>query len=148
MIKAPFAQGMFDVTKRAKQHWGMHVECVTNIIPGWNDSDSNLKKTASWIAENLGDDTPWHVTRFFPYGELSDIPPTEPSTLQRAVKFGKDAGLNFVYLGNIATQTGENTYCPTCGTLCVERSGYSTRIVGLSSDGKCEVDDQDINIHM
>jgi pyruvate formate lyase activating enzyme len=78
LVNAPSPAGVLDVAVRAKQKWGMHIECVTNIIPGWNDSEDNLTKTARWIADSLGDTTPWHVTRFFPYGELSHIPPTPP----------------------------------------------------------------------
>lgn len=145
LIKVPSVQGVLDMTVRAKAK-GLHIECVTNVIPGWNDSEDNLRKTACWISENLGVETPWHVTRFFPYGELSDVPPTPPETLSGAVKIGKEAGLRFVYLGNILTETGENTYCPKCGNLVVQRSGYRTNIVGLNEQGRCAVDDVDLNI--
>ncbi len=146
LIKVPSVQGVLDVTARARKKWNMHVECVTNVIPGWNDSDDNLSRTARWIVDNLGDDTPWHITRFFPYGELLNVPPTPPERLISAVKLGKDAGLKFVYLGNMATETGENTYCPTCGSLAVERVRYSTRIRALTEDGRCSVDGTGLNI--
>ncbi|MCE5323830.1 AmmeMemoRadiSam system radical SAM enzyme [bacterium] len=148
LIKVPSVQGILDVTVRARTEWGMHVECVTNIIPGWNDSADNLTKTARWIADYLGTNTPWHVTRFFPYGELSDVPPTPPETLEAAVRIGKQAGLKFIYLGNMRTETGENTYCPKCGSLAVRRSGYSTQIVGVTKDGRCTTDNDDLNIRM
>ena len=148
LIKVPSVQGVLDVTARAKHKWHIHVECVTNIIPGWNDSEENLRKTATWIAEVLGPETPWHVTRFFPYGELSDVPPTPPATLHEAEGIGRDCGLEFVYIGNLLTETGENTYCPKCGNLAVVRSGYATRIVGLNADGRCSVDDADLNIRL
>lgn len=148
LVKIPSAQGILDVAMRAKQKWSMHVECVTNIIPGWNDSKDNLTKTATWIAEALGPETPWHVTRFFPYGELSQVPPTPPETLYEAVKIGRKCGLSFVYIGNLPTETGENTYCPKCGSLAVERSGYATRVVGLNAQGRCSVDDENLNIRI
>ena len=148
LIKVPFGSGIFDVAKRAKQKWGIHVECVTNIIPTWNDSTENLTKTANWICESLGSDTPWHITRFFPYGELSNLSPTPINTLMNAVKIAKNAGLKFVYLGNVSTETGENTYCPECGNLCVERLGYQTRITGLNKEGKCAQDNTDLNMHI
>ncbi len=148
LTKVPSIQGILEVAIRAKVEWGMHVECVTNIILGWNDSDENLKKTASWIAEALGANTPWHITRFFPYGKLSDVPPTPPATLDRAVQIGKECGLQFVYLGNIASDTGENTYCPTCGNLAVRRSGYTTEVLGLTESGTCSVDGTDLNIRV
>ncbi len=146
LMSVPSVQGILDVAIRAKQKWEMHVECVTNVIPGWNDSEDNLTRTARWIAGNLGPKTPWHVTRFFPYGELSDIPPTPPDTLYAAAKIGKECGLEFVYIGNMATETGENTYCPKCGSLAVERSRYITKIVGLNETGRCRVDNEDLNI--
>ena len=148
LIKVPSVQGVLDVTIRAKIEWGMHVECVTNIIPGWNDSEDNLSRTAKWIAENLGVNTPWHITRFFPYGELSHISPTPPETLEAAVRIGKQSGLEFVYLGNYQTQTGENTYCPKCGNLVIERYGYMTQTTGLNDSGRCSIDNEDLNIRL
>ena len=148
LIKVPSVQGILDVAVRARQKWGMHVECVTNVIPGWNDTQDNLARTARWIAENLGPKTPWHVTRFFPYGELSNVPPTPPETLLAAAKIGKECGLEFVYIGNMATETGENTYCPKCGNLAVERSRYVTHIVGLDAEGRCLADHTDLSIRL
>ena len=148
LIKVPSFAGVLNVAIRAKTKWNMHVECVTNVIPGWNDSDENLTKTAHWIADNLGNKTPWHVTRFFPYGELMNVPPTPPETLERAARIGKDAGLQFVYLGNLATEEGENTYCPQCGNLAVQRSRYTTHITGLNAEGRCSVDNENLNIRL
>ena len=148
LIKVPSVQGILDVTVRAKMEWGIHIECVTNIIPDWNDSEENLTRTAKWIADNLGVNTPWHITRFFPYGELSQISPTPPETLEAAVIIGRQSGLKFVYLGNLQTPTGENTYCPKCGNLTIERSRYMTQIIGLNSDGRCIVDNENLNIRL
>lgn len=146
LIKVPSVQGILDVAVMARHKWHMHVECVTNIIPGWNDSEDNLRKIASWIAGSLGQETPWHVTRFFPYAGLSHLPPTPPETLHAAVRIGHECGLKFVYLGNMASETGENTYCPKCGRLAVERSGYTTSVVGLNVEGRCMKDNEDLNI--
>jgi len=148
LAAVPSVQGILDVAVRAKAKWNMHVECVTNVIPGWNDSEDNLRKTATWISENLGPETPWHVTRFFPYAKLSNVPPTPPETLYAAHEIGKDCGLKFVYIGNMATETGENTYCPKCGSLAVKRSRYTTRTVGLNDHGRCAVDDEDLGIRI
>ena len=148
LVKVPQWRGILDVAVRAKAQWRMHVECVTNVIPSWNDSDENLSQTARWIAESLGIDTPWHISRFLPYGQLSDLPPTPPETLERAVKIGKEAGLKFVYLGNIRSETGENTYCPKCGALVVRRSGYRAEIVALDSEGRCAADGTELNVRV
>lgn len=148
LAKVPSVQGILDVAVRAKSQWHMHVECVTNVVPGWNDSEENLTSTARWIAENLGEKTPWHVTRFFPYGQLSDLPPTPLATLDAAVQIGRNAGLEFIYLGNTPKDRGANTFCPKCGSLAVERHGYFTRITGLNEHGRCSTDDQDLNIRL
>ncbi len=148
LIKVPSMQGILDVAIAARHKWRMHVECVTNIVPGWNDSEDNIKQTATWIAQNLGSDTPWHITRFFPYGGLSDVPPTPLSTLDNAVKLASECGLKFVYLGNVQTKSGQNTYCPQCGQLLIERSGYKATVRGLDEQGHCQNDGENINVHL
>ncbi len=148
LIKVPSVQPILLVAKRAKERWNMHLECVTNVIPGWNDDNENLRKIADWIAKELGELTPWHITRFFPYAKMNDVEPTPPETLLRARGIGKDAGLKFVYLGNIDINEGQNTYCYTCGSLAVERVGYTTRVVNVTADGHCANDGTDLNIRM
>ncbi|OGC07252.1 AmmeMemoRadiSam system radical SAM enzyme [candidate division WOR-1 bacterium RIFOXYD2_FULL_36_8] len=85
--------------KKAKE-LGIHVECVTNVIPTINDDEKQLKDIAEWITKELGSETPWHVTRFFPYFEFSYLEPTPLETLKMAEKIGHDAGLKYVHLGN------------------------------------------------
>lgn len=94
------ARGVFETAKHAKE-LGMHVEAVTNIIPTKNDSEENLKNLAEWIAQNLGMDTPWHVTRFFPCYKLDYLEPTPVETLKRAGEIGEKAGLKYIYPGNV-----------------------------------------------
>lgn len=121
---------------RAKERWGMHVEVVTNVIPSVNDSEETARSIARWIRDSLGPKTPWHVTRFFPYLELSHLPPTPVETLRRFRGIGKEEGLQFVYLGNVSEPGGEDTVCPRCGAVAIERDGY--RIVRrATSDGSC-----------
>jgi pyruvate formate lyase activating enzyme len=107
--------------KGAKEKWGMHVEIITNVIPGINDSQDELCGIATWIGDHLGRDTPWHLTRFHPHFRLSHLPPTPVETLERGRKIGFEAGLHFVYLGNVSGHDGENTYCPGCGKLLIRR---------------------------
>lgn len=129
-------QGILEVAERAKLKWGMHLEVVTNLVPGLNDSPDELKKLARWIRDKLGPDTPWHITRFFPYLKLSHLPPTPIQTLERARGIGMEEGLNFVYLGNLPGHPFENTYCPSCGELLIERR--NTRILSYRiEEGKC-----------
>ncbi|UCD85571.1 MAG: AmmeMemoRadiSam system radical SAM enzyme [Deltaproteobacteria bacterium] len=118
-------EGILEVAKRAKQRWGMHLEIVTNIIPGYNDSKPQLKRIASWIKKELGEDVPWHVTRFVPHLKLSHLEPTPVTTLEGAREIGLEQGLRYVYLGNVPGHPGENTCCYQCKSLLIERSVFS-----------------------
>lgn len=91
---------VLETTERAKE-LGLHIEVVTNVIPGYNDSKENLTKTADWIVQKLGADTPWHVTRFFPQYKMSDLEATPKSKILEGVEIGKNAGLKYVYAGNM-----------------------------------------------
>lgn len=116
-------EGILEVTKRAKYKWGIHVEVVTNIIPSINDDTIELERMAQWIHDNLGELTPWHVTRFHPSHRMLNIPATPLSTLERACQIGKKAGLKFVYIGNIPGHSVLNTTCYSCGNIIIERTG-------------------------
>ena len=116
---------------RAQDAHDCHVEIVTNVIPTFNDDDDTLRGIAAWIAAALGPDTPWHVTRFVPYLEYAHLKPTRVATLERAVRIGHDAGLRFVYVGNVPGHQGENTVCPSCRRLLVRRTGYAVEDVAL-----------------
>jgi len=105
---------------------GIWIEITTLIIPDLNDSDDELRQIAKFIHDEVGEGTPWHVSAFRPTYKLTDKPSTPVSTLERAQKIGHEAGLRYVYLGNVGR--GENTYCYNCGTLIIQRSGfYSTK---------------------
>ena len=121
----------------AKHFHGMHVECVTNVVPTINDSEAELRAVAHWIAESVGPDTPWHVTRFVPYLEFAHLGPTPLSALLRAREIGAEEGLRYVYLGNVDYPHGEDTICPACGAVAIARSGFSSRARGLAPDGSC-----------
>jgi len=115
---------------------GIWMELTTLIIPQKNDSIEELKQIASWIS-GLNKNIPWHVSAFFPMHKMGHLPPTSFEKIKEAVKIGKDAGLNFVYAGNIHNHTElENTFCPKCGSLLIRRSGFDSGIAGLKS-GKC-----------
>ena len=116
---------------RAQKVHGCHVEIVTNVIPAFNDDEGTLHGIAAWIAAELGPDTPWHVTRFMPYLEYAHLSPTPVKTLERAVRIGHDAGLRFVYVGNVPGHEGENTVCPNCRRLLVRRTGSAVEDVAL-----------------
>jgi pyruvate formate lyase activating enzyme len=137
-------RGILDVAKRAKEKWGMHVEVVTNVIPAMNDDDQQLKGIAGWIRAELGELTPWHVTRFYPHRHISDLPPTPVATLERAIAIGRQAGLRFIYAGNIPGHSSENTTCYSCGKLVVRRRGYQTQVIGLEGS-KCRFCGAELN---
>jgi len=142
-------EGVYENTKYVKDKYPeIHIECVTNVIPSWNDSEENLKKIAEWIVKNLGKKTPWHVSRFHPDAQLLDVPETPLETLSKAKEIGEKAGLEFVYIGNApAIEDGENTYCPNCKKLVIERSFYSTKVISLK-EGKCGFCGEDLNIRV
>jgi pyruvate formate lyase activating enzyme len=137
-------RGILEVAKRAKDKWHMHVEVITNIIPTMNDDDQQLEGIAHWIRDELGELTPWHVTRFYPQHQMMDLPPTPVSTLEHAYDIGKKAGLKFVYTGNVPGNERENTTCYSCGKLVVQRFGYQTKIVGLE-DSRCKFCSAEVN---
>jgi len=126
LAKIPHWQGILDVARRAKEKWDMHVEVVTNIIPTMNDDEEQLRNIATWIRDNLGELTPWHVTRFHPLHEFTHLSATPIATLERAYEIGQEAGLKFVYLGNVPGHKYENTVCYSCGKKVVNRIGYDT----------------------
>jgi pyruvate formate lyase activating enzyme len=103
---------------------GIWLELTTLIIPGLNDSERDMRGIAEFIAANLGVDTPWHVSQFYPTFKLTDRPRTPVATLRRARDIGLAAGLRYVYEGNIPGEGGENTNCPSCSALLIKRYGY------------------------
>jgi len=128
-------QGVLEALRDYRRH-GIWLEVTSLLIPGRNDDDAQLQGMASFIADELGVDVPWHVSAFYPTYRLLDAPPTPPETLRKARKLGLAAGLNYVYTGNIRDVDGEQTRCPACRKLVIERQGY--RLVNTELDaGRC-----------
>ena len=115
---------------------GIWIELTTLIIPGWNDSDEELRGIARFIADKVGKETPWHVSRFHPTFKMTDRPPTPVATLARARQIGLDEGLAYVYEGNVPEAGGEDTRCPACGEILIRRSGFSLAENRIKQ-GKC-----------
>jgi pyruvate formate lyase activating enzyme len=117
---------------------GFWLECLTLVIPGFNDSEEELRDAARFIA-SVSKDVPWHVTAFHPDYKMDGTPPTPARTLLRACEIGAEEGLNFVYAGNVPGGVGEweNTRCPSCRTTLVERRGFVVTKNLLAGDGKC-----------
>lgn len=100
------------------------VEVTTLVIPGLNDTDEELIRIAEFLAD-LDPATPWHISRFWPHYKMSEVPPTPPETLFRACRIGKEAGLKYVYTGNLPGAGGEDTVCSGCGRKVIERAGFA-----------------------
>ena len=113
------------------------VEITTLLIPGLNDSDSEIAAECAWIREHLGGDVPLHFTAFHPDYKMLDRPSTPPATLTRARRIAIEEGLRFVYTGNVHDADGGTTSCPGCGAAVVVRDWYSMRRYALSDIGSC-----------
>ncbi|HPT97342.1 MAG TPA: AmmeMemoRadiSam system radical SAM enzyme [Armatimonadota bacterium] len=124
-------EGILESAVRAREHWGMHVECVTNVTPTVNDDPAMLREIACWIRDALGPHTPWHITRFFPYRELSHLPPTPIDLLEQAHAMAREEGLAYAYLGNVAGHGGEDTHCHACGARVIQRRGMGVTAIAL-----------------
>ncbi|MCM0081662.1 AmmeMemoRadiSam system radical SAM enzyme [Geomonas sp. Red32] len=127
--------GVLDTIKKYKE-LGIWIELTTLIIPNRNDSPEELRQIASFIAGEIGAGTPWHVTQFYPTYRLLNEPRTPVATLRAARDIGQQAGLRYVYEGNVPGEGGENTYCPSCRALLVKRYGYLIE-KNLLSHGSC-----------
>jgi len=109
---------------------GIWLEVTTLLIPGLNDDESELRQLTRFLVE-LDHDIPWHVSRFHPTYRLTDRPSTPVSTLHMAREIGLEAGLRYVYTGNVPGDDGENTFCHQCGSVLIGRMGFSLRKEGL-----------------
>ncbi|RJR32159.1 AmmeMemoRadiSam system radical SAM enzyme [Candidatus Parcubacteria bacterium] len=103
------------------------LEITTLLIPGFNDSENELKHIAGFIAEEIGLDVPWHVSAFYPAFKMADVPPTATASILKAVNIGKESGLNYVYGGNIVDEKSSTTFCPHCKTPVIKRIGYNIK---------------------
>jgi len=113
---------------------GVHVEVINLIIPTLNDSQDDIRKLTRWIKTNLGSDIPLHFSRFFPQYKMQHLPPTPLETLDIARQIAMEEGLNYVYIGNIRSPEGENTYCPACHKMLIERQGFIMVQINLKTD--------------
>lgn len=113
---------------------GVHIETVTLIIPGLNDSMEEMTALIQWVIDTLGPDTPMHFTRFHPDYHLTDRQATPINTLEKIYERAKDLGLHYPYLGNVSGHPYEHTYCPDCEALLIHRKGYQITLEGLNRD--------------
>ena len=123
-----------DSMKKMKQ-MGVWLEVTTLVIPGIDDDPAEVRDAARFVARELGSETPWHISRFFPAYRMTDVPPTPISTIQRAREIGREEGLRHIYGGNVPREA--TTSCPACGRLLIRRSGYRILENYVDPEGRC-----------
>jgi len=132
----PTVEPIFESLMEMKRQ-GIFIEITDLIVPKYGDSMEDLRRLVKWIVENLGPEIPFHILRFHPNYELYNLPSTPLESLMKAKRIALEEGLQYVYLGNTPEVEGENTYCPKCGALLVERNGFSIGRRIITEDGKC-----------
>lgn len=121
-----------------KHETDVWLELTTLLIPGLNDSSEEITAMSHWIMKELGPDVPLHFSAFHPDYKLDDIPPTPPETLILARKIALDAGLHYVYTGNVHHIEGDTTVCPGCGSAVIVRDWYEIKQYDLTAEGRCK----------
>ncbi len=124
---------ILDNAKFFKQN-GIWVEITTLVVPTKNDSDEELEQIASFIANELGVDTPWHISSFHPDYKQTELPRTSVESLEKAFKIGQKAGLKYIYVGNVGYEY--STICKNCGETLIQREYFNAKVIGLKN-GKC-----------
>ncbi|MBN2331078.1 MAG: AmmeMemoRadiSam system radical SAM enzyme [Candidatus Aenigmarchaeota archaeon] len=124
VCKTPGLQPVYDALLAYKEA-GVWVEVTNLVIPGYNDNEKDIRGIVRWLHDNMGPDTPLHFSAFFPNFKLTNVGPTPPKTLEKAYGIAKDAGMRWVYLGNVPGSAYESTACPRCGKVIIKRIGYT-----------------------
>jgi pyruvate formate lyase activating enzyme len=120
---------------RMMKSLGIWLEITTLIVPGLNDDPEELKAIASFICHDLGPETPWHLSRFYPQYKMANTAPTEESILYETKKMGEEIGLNHIYMGNVIGK--DRTKCKNCGHDLILRSAYTVDVQGVNREGQC-----------
>ncbi|MFA6569488.1 MAG: AmmeMemoRadiSam system radical SAM enzyme [Victivallales bacterium] len=134
-VSSATLQPVLDAIVMAKKA-GVHVEIINLVIPTLNDKPEEIRDMMRWIKTNAGEDTPVHFSRFSPQYKMKNLPPTPAETLDNARKIAMSEGLHYVYIGNLLSREAQNTYCPACKKLLIERRGYSL-LQDNVRDGRC-----------
>ena len=145
LMSVPKVEPIFDALLTMKDR-GIFIEITNLIIPEVGDSVEDSRKLAEWVVENLGEQTPFHLTAFAPTYKMTHLPRTSAATLETHIDVVKEAGLIFVYSGNVAGHDYENTYCPECGFKAVERYSVYLSKNNLNKEGRCPKCQTDLNI--
>ena len=129
---APILETITELRRR-----GVHVEITNLIVPTVGDDPAALRQLAGFVRDHLGSDTPFHLLRFHPDYKMMEFPETPVRTLERLHAIAKEEGLEYVYLGNVWGHRLEHTYCPKCGAVAVERTGFMIRAWNLDAENRC-----------
>jgi len=127
-------QPVLDSLKKMRE-LGVWVEVTTLVVPGINDEEAELRDAARFVSQELGPETPWHISRFYPGYRMMHVPPTPVETLQRAREIGVEEGLRHIFVGNVPGES--NTECHACGELLIRRSGYHILANRVDPGGVC-----------
>lgn len=130
-------QPVLDTLKYLRHETNIWLELTTLLIPGLNDSNQEISAMCEWIAKELGINVPLHFSAFHPDYKLSDIPQTPTETVVRARNIALNAGLNYVYTGNVHYTEGDTTFCPSCNSELIVRDWYEIKQYHLTADGRC-----------
>lgn len=128
---------VLDTLEYLKRGTDVWVEITNLLIPGLNDSDSELDAMTAWVVDHLGPDVPVHFTAFHPDFKMTNRPPTPPSSLRRAREIAVENGVRFAYTGNVHDPDGGSTFCPTCQACLIRRDWYVIEEYRLTDDGRC-----------
>ena len=141
----PSVDPIFASLLEMKRH-GIHVEITNLVVPKIGDSLKRIRELATWIRNNLGKDTPFHLLRFHPQYKMTEPISTPISTLENACKIAHEIGLNYVYIGNVTGHPYEHTYCPNCRELVIKRNGFEIVRWNLTKNMQCPACGQSIPI--
>ncbi len=144
-MNVPDPEPIYDTVVELKKN-GVFIEITNLIIPIADNELKDLRKLVRWIVNELGEETPLHLLRFYPNYLMTNVEPTPIELLERCAKIAKDEGLKHVYLGNVPGHPLEHTYCPKCGELVIERYGFDIINYKLSEDNKCPKCGHKLNI--
>jgi pyruvate formate lyase activating enzyme len=141
----PSVEPIYDALKELRLN-GVHIEITNLVVPKIGDSMDRIKQMATWIKDNLGRDTPFHLLRFHPDYKMPTTSATSIETLERAYMIAKNAGLNYTYIGNVGGHPAESTYCPNCNELVIKRYNFEITKWNLTRDMRCPVCGREIPI--
>jgi len=141
----PSVEPIYESLKEMKK-CDIHIEVTNLVVPKIGDSMETIRELATWIRDNLGKDTVFHLLRFHPNYQVTEIPSTPLETLEHACDVSREIGLNYVYMGNVPGHRYENTYCPNCGELLIKRFSFDIVKWHLTKDMHCPACGQKIAI--